>query len=91
MLCCAGLGWAGLTFQQQEQAVRETEAVFGPLRERIGNARERLEGLLVCPSIHPSIHPSIRLLFLASFSRGFLFFFFFILIRFGEEGGKEGR
>lgn len=31
----------------QEQAVRETEAVFGPLRERIGTAREKLEGLLV--------------------------------------------
>lgn len=81
-----GCVWAGLMFQQ-EQAVRETEAVFGPLRERIGNARERLEGLLVCPSIHPSsLLLFFFLFFFSSFSRGFLFFF---LIRLGEEGGKE--
>ena len=33
--------------RKQEQAVEETKAVFGPLRERIKGAVERLEGVLV--------------------------------------------
>lgn len=32
---------------EQKQAVEETKAVFGPLRERITAAVEKLEGLLV--------------------------------------------
>ena len=32
----------------QTRAIQETEAVFGPLRERINTALEALESLLVC-------------------------------------------
>lgn len=31
----------------QKQAIEETKAVFGPLKEKIGAAVEKLEGLLV--------------------------------------------
>ena len=37
----------GFTGAAQKQAVEETKAVFGPLRERIAAAVEKLEGLLV--------------------------------------------
>ena len=32
---------------KQKRAVEETKAIFGPLRERIAGAVERVEGLLV--------------------------------------------
>lgn len=32
--------------RQEKQAVEETKAVFGPLRERIGAAVEKVEGML---------------------------------------------
>ena len=38
------------TTGNQEKAIRETEAVFGPLRESIRTAVEALESLLVCIS-----------------------------------------
>lgn len=67
----------------QEQAIRETEAVFGPLRERIAGARERLEGLVVVSSTHLSILS----IYLSSFFFFFSFFEYdlilFSFIRFG--------
>jgi len=40
----------------QKQAIAETKAIFGPLRERIHAAVETLEGRLVCSTILRSLH-----------------------------------
>lgn len=39
----------------QGRAIQETEAVFGPLREKISTALEALESLLVCPTLNHSM------------------------------------
>lgn len=55
---------------EQKQAVEETKAVFGPLRERIAGAVEKLERLLVGSPSLSLFHLLLQRLFYGSFLGG---------------------
>ena len=59
-----------LPWPKQKQAVEETKAVFGPLRERIAAAVEKLEGLLVGSLSLALFHLLLQCYFMGLFWEG---------------------